>query len=83
MVPNNDQVELKHLYDKTFADLKVFLEEKETWRDYSLEQFREKVKLFSGISDIWRKAWEWKIYSEEKLNQDFELLRIFSKRLLL
>lgn len=83
MVHNSDHDKLKQLYDKTIADLKVYLEKEETWRDYSLEQFQEKVKVFWDISDIWKNGMACKIYSEERLDQDFELLRIFAKRLLL
>lgn len=80
---NNDQNELKQLYEETIEELLVFLEQGETWRDYSVEEFKEEVKRFWERSDIWKRAWEMKLYSEERLNKDYEIIRMNAKRLLL
>jgi hypothetical protein len=80
---NNDKNDLKQLYEQTFEELLVFIEQGTTWRDYSMEEFKEEVKSFWERSDIWKRAWEMKLYSEEKLNQDFEIIRLNAKRLLL
>ncbi|WP_071396624.1 hypothetical protein [Bacillus tuaregi] len=83
MGKNNDQDELKQLYEETFRELQAYLEEGKVWKDYSVEEFKEEVKKFWERSDVWKKAWEMKIFSEEKLDRDFEIIRMNAKLLLL
>ena len=77
------QNELIELYEDTIKELCNLLDEGKTWEDYSLEEYKDEIRRFWKISDIWEKAWETKLYSEERLNKDFEGIQTFAERLLL
>lgn len=78
-----NQNELIELYEDTIKGLCILLEEGKTWEDYSLEEYKDEIRRFWKISNIWEQAWKTKLYSEEKLNKDFEEIQTFAKRLLL
>lgn len=83
MKTEKDRYELIELYENTIKELHILLEEGKTWEDYALEEYKDEIRRFWKISDVWGKAWKTKIYSEERLNKDFEAISTFAKRLLL
>lgn len=70
-------------YENVIRELRTLLEEGKTWEDYSLEEYKEEIRRFWRINDIWEKALDMKLYSEEKLNKDSEVIQIFAESLLL
>jgi hypothetical protein len=75
-------VNLREEYDQAFASLDVFLETGRTYEGMSVEEFKEEVSKFWKRCDIWKAALENSVYSEEKLNADFDKVRLQMKRLL-
>lgn len=74
---------LKEIYTEAFAELDTFLGSGKTYKDMTVDQFKEEVRLFWERTEIWKKALEQSVFSEEKLEADFEKVRLQAKRLLL
>jgi len=78
-----DSIKLKVIYDSEMNELSEFIESGKTYKDLTVEEFKEEVKLFWKRGDIWKKALENSIYPNEKLDEDFNKIRIHAKSLLL
>jgi len=78
-----DPIKLKEIYDSGMNEQSEFIESGKTYKDLTVEEFKEGVKLFWKRSDIWKKALENSIYPNEKLDEDFNKMRIYAKSLLL
>ncbi|MGJ9458522.1 hypothetical protein [Oceanobacillus sp. CF4.6] len=80
-MPTNDEfVQIKQLYDKTISDLE---QEERTYKDLTVEEYKEEVKLFWMRTEIWEKARAIDLYSEKKLEKDFKEIKMSAKELLL
>jgi hypothetical protein len=83
----NDEPDLegvKKLYDDTFNELTAFLETGKTYKEMtSIKEFKVEVERFWERSRVWKEAWDNAVYPEEKLNRDFEKIRLNAERLLL
>lgn len=78
-----DLIQLKEKYDNALKELSEFLDGSKTYKDMTVEEFKQEVRLFWERSDIWRQALENGIYSKVKLDEDFELFKMHANRLLL
>ena len=79
-----DLEEIKKLYDDTFEELSIFLDTRITWREMdSAEEFKAEVENFWERGRVWKEAWENAVYPVEKLDRDFEKIRLNAERLLL
>lgn len=78
-----DLSQLKENYDNALKDLSEFIEGGKTYKEMTVEEFKQEVRLFWERSDLWKQALENGIYSKEKLDEDFKLIKIHAKRLLL
>lgn len=74
---------LKENYDNALKDLSEFIESGKTYKEMTVEEFKQEVRLFWERSDIWKQALEKGIFSKEKLDEDFKLFKMHAKRLLL
>ncbi|WP_175638337.1 hypothetical protein [Metabacillus schmidteae] len=83
---SNNEIKLKQLkenYENALKELSEFIESGKTYKDMTIPDFKEQVRLFWERSDLWKQALEQGIYSKEKLDEDFKLLKMHAKRLLL
>ncbi len=71
------------LYNKAIFDIEEFLENNKTYKDMTVEEFQRESKLLWERMELWQRASEYAIKSNEKLNEDFQKIRLVSKRLLL
>lgn len=78
-----DLIRLKEKYDNALKELSEFLNSSKTYKDMTIDGFKQEVRLFWERSDIWRQALVKGIYSKEKLDEDFELFKMHANRLLL
>lgn len=74
---------LKEIYNEAFAELDGFLGRGKTYKDMTVEQFKEEVREFWERTEIWNTAVEQSVYNREKLDSDFEKVRMQAKRILL
>lgn len=49
----------------------------------TFDQFKDKVRLFWERTEIWKTAVEQSLFGKDKLDADFEKVRLQAKRLLL
>jgi len=83
-VKNSDElIQLKIIYDKNLEEIEIFLETDKTNKDMELDEFKKEIKLFWERADVWNQAWHNAIYSEAKLNKDFDKFRFVVTRLVM
>lgn len=81
---NSDElIELKITYDKNLEEVERFLEAGKTYKDMELDEYQKEIKLFWERAEVWNQAWYNAIYSEAKLNKDFDKFRLVVQRLVM
>lgn len=76
-------IPIKENYDSALKGFSEFIESGKTYKEMTVEEFKQEVRLFWERSEIWKQVLEKGIFSKEKLVEDIKLFKMQVKRLLI
>ncbi|MUK88189.1 hypothetical protein GMD78_07255 [Ornithinibacillus sp. L9] len=82
--PNyNSLGNINHLYEKAIRGIEEYINKGKAYKDMTSEEYQNEVNSIHKSIEIYGKAYELNAYSTQKLEEDFDKIRLVLKKLLL